>query len=157
MKSKKIKPVMSFKQAVEATPDVATGYNIGLTALGAYKSKISVSDTRLLQGSIDIDDCTKEKYPEENRWDYAFAFNDEVIFIEVHTANTSEVRVVLKKLQWLKDWLNQQAPEIKKLKTNKRPPFYWIQSKGFAIPKTSPQYRLIVTSGLKPISILRLP
>jgi hypothetical protein len=157
MKNKKIMPLMSFKQAVEATPDVATGYNTGLTALGAYKSKISVSDTRLLQGSIDIDDCTREKYPEENRWDYAFAYNDEVIFIEVHTANTREVRAVLKKLQWLKDWLNQQAPEINKLKTKKRPPFYWIQSKGFAIPKTSPQYRLVETSGLKPISILRLP
>ena len=148
---------MSFKQAVEATPDVATGYNIGLTALKAYSSKISVSDPRLLHGSIDIDDCTRNMYPNENRWDYAFAYNDEVIFIEVHTANTSQVRVVLKKLHWLKDWLNLKAPEINKLKSKSRPPYYWIQSNGFAIPKTSPQYRLVETSNLKPISILRLP
>jgi len=156
MKNKKIKLVMSFKQAVEATPDVATGYKTGLTALGTHKSKISVTDTRLLHGSIDIDDCTRAKYPEENRWDYAFAYKDEVIFIEVHTANTREVKTVLKKLQWLKVWLNQQAPEINKLKTKKRPPFYWIQSNGFAIPKTSPQFRLVKASGLVPISILRL-
>jgi hypothetical protein len=156
MKNKNIKSVLTFKQAVEATPDVATGYTTGLTALGAYKTKILVSDTRLLQGSIDIDACTRVKYPGENRWDYAFAYNDEVLFVEVHSANTGQVRTVLKKLRWLKDWLNQQAPEINKLKSKKRSPFYWIQSKSFAIPKTSPQYRYAQAAGLKPVSILRI-
>jgi len=71
-----------------------------------------------------------------------------------HSANTSEVRTVLNKLQWLKDWLNQHATEINKLKAYK--PFYWIQSKGFAIPKTSPQYRAAANAGIKPIPKLNL-
>jgi len=147
---------MSFKQAVEATPDVATGFRTGLVALGIYRSKVFVSDTRLLQGSVDIDTCTAEKYPNSNRWDYAFAYKGETFFIEIHTANTREVKTVLQKFHWLKDWLIREAPEINKLKSKTRLPFYWIQSKGFAIPKTSPQYRAAESVGLKPVSVLRL-
>ena len=156
MKNKKVTPAMTFKQAVEATPDVATGFRTGLTALGTHSSKISVSDTHQLQGSLDIDTCTTAKYPNSNRWDYAFAYKGETFFIEVHSANPSEVRTVLRKLQWLKDWLHQEAPEINKLKAKSQPPFYWIQSKGFAIPKTSPQYRAAEGAGLKPIAKLNL-
>lgn len=147
---------MTFQQAVEATTDVNIGFKIGLTALGSYSSRILVSTTKELQGSIDIDTLTTAKYPNANRWDYAFAYKGEVFFIEVHSANSSEVRTVLRKLQWLKDWLHQNAPEINKMKAKKIAPFYWIQSKSFAIPKTSPQYRAAESAGLKPIARLVL-
>jgi hypothetical protein len=156
MKRKKKFPVITFKKAVGNTPDVTSGYKTGLSALGAYSVKVSVSDTKLLQGSIDIDMLTTAKYPNDNRWDYAFAYNGEVFFIEVHSANSSQVSTVLKKLQWLKDWLHQKAPEINKMKAKSKTPFYWIQSKDFAIPKNSPQYRAAQSSGLKPISKLIL-
>jgi len=145
-----------FEDVVKATPDVASGFQTGLMALGRYKSKVFVADTRLIEGSIDIDSCTTQKYPNANRWDYAFAYNKEVFFIEVHSANTREVKIVLKKFQWLKNWLTQKAPEINKLKAKSKPPFYWIQSKGFAIIKTSPQYRLAESAGLKPVAKLEL-
>lgn len=147
---------MTFKQAVEATPDVATSFRTGLTALATYSSKVSVSDTNQLQGSIDIDTATTAKYPNANRWDYAFAYKGEAFFIEVHSANTSEVSTVIKKLQWLKDWLHHQAPEINKLKAKNLPPFYWIQSKGFAILKTSPQYRTAAQNKIMPIARLNI-
>jgi hypothetical protein len=145
---------MTFKEAVETTPDIATGFQTGLTALGRYKVKISISNTRLLEGSVDIDSCTTAQYPNNNRWDYAFAYNKEIYFIEVHSAYTGEVDVVLKKLQWLKDWLNNKAPNINRLKA--KMPYYWIQSNGFAIPKTSPQYKRITQARLKPIPRLSL-
>lgn len=156
MKNKKAVPTKTFRQAVEATPDVALGFRTGLTALGVHSSKVSVSDTSLLEGSVDIDNCTTAAYPNSNRWDYAFAYKGEVFFIEVHSANTREVRAVLKKLAWLKDWLHQKASEINKLKAKTQLPFYWIQSKGFAIPKTSPQFRAAEGAGLKPIAKLHL-
>jgi len=152
MRNKKAVPAMTFEQAVEATPDVATGFRSGLTALGTYSAKVSVSDTHLIEGSVDIDKCTTAKYPNSNRWDYAFAYKGEIFFIEVHSANSSEVRVVLRKLQWLKDWLHQEAPEMDKQKAKSCPSFYWIQTNGFAIPKTSPQYRAAGSAGLKPIA-----
>lgn len=156
MKTKKSRDKKAFKKAVEKTPDVATCFKTGLTALGAYSSKVTVTDTRHLQGSIDIDACTTASYPNANRWDYAFAYKGEVFFIEVHGADSSEVSTVKKKLQWLKNWLQQQAPEIDKLKAKKLPPFYWVQSKDFAIPKTSRQYRAAKAAGLIPIPKLKL-
>ena len=95
MKNKKATSTMTFKQAVEATPDVATGFRTRLNAFGAHSSKVSVSDTHLLQGSLDIDTCTTAKYPNSNRWDYVFAYKGEAFFIEVHSANSSEVKTIV--------------------------------------------------------------
>ena len=156
MKNKKPKPAMTFKQAVEATPDIANGYKAGLTAMGAYSNRVSVSDTTILQGSVDIDSNTTAKYPNANRWDYALAYKSEVFFVEVHSANTGEVRTVLRKFQWLKDWLHRKAPEINNLKAKSRNPFVWIQSKNFQIPKNTPQYLAAINAGLLPIKILEL-
>jgi hypothetical protein len=146
---------MTFENAVKATPDIATGFRTGLTALlDKDKAKIGVSNTRLLDGSVDIDTCTKSQYPNDNRWDYALAYNKEVYFVEVHTANTGQVDTVLKKLKWLKGWLNNKAPNINELKAPI--PYYWIQSERFAILKQSPQYRRIAQAKLKPIPRLSL-
>ncbi len=150
------KKILSFQEAVKASPDVSENYCAGLTAFGKYSSKVSVDNTHYLQGSIDIDKSTEKKYPNDSRWDYAFAYKGEVYFIEVHSAYSSEVSVLMKKFQWLNDWLIREAPEILKLKSKSRFPFYWIQSKGFAIPKTSPQYRQAISIGLKPIAKLNL-
>jgi hypothetical protein len=146
----------AFQTAVENTPDVATCFQVGLRALGQHSQKIALDDTSLCEGSLDIDGCTTRLYPNENRWDYALSYNSEVFFVEVHTANTTEVSTVLRKLQWLKDWLVSEAPEINALKATKHFPYYWIQSSGFDILKTSPQYRRIVQAGLKPIARLNL-
>lgn len=148
------KKVLTFKDAVTQTPDISKGYKTGLTALGVYSTKVEVVDTTKLQGSVDIDLVTKAIYPQENRWDYVFAYKSEVYFVEVHSANTSEVKTVLKKFQWLKDWLHHKAPEINKMKAKQ--PFCWIQSKDFQIPKNTPQYFAAVKAGLKPKSKLSL-
>lgn len=145
---------MTFKEAVEATPDVSTGYRVGLSALGKNSLKITVPNTSLIDGSLDIDSCTTSHYPTSNRWDYAFSYNGEVFFVEVHSAISSEVSTVLRKLQWLKDWLNADAPEINKLKVKRLEPFYWIQSSNFSIPKTTRQYRAAVANKIVPISKL---
>lgn len=150
MKNKTPKTIVSFQQAVNATPDISAGYRTGLTALGTYSNRIDVSDSTKLQGSVDIDLCTQAIYPQENRWDYAMAYKSEVYFIEVHSANTSEVKVVIKKLQWLKNWLQNKAPRINALKA-KGNTFVWIQSKNFQIPKNTPQYRLASSSGVLPL------
>lgn len=146
---------MIFKLAVEGTPDVSSGYKPGLTALGNNSLKISVSDKAKINGSLDIDNCTAAMYPEANRWDYAVSYDSEVFFIEVHSANTREVRVMFKKLEWLKNWLRNRAPLINKL-TAKKNAYIWIQSKNFQIPKTSPQYRAAKSAGLLPLRKLEL-
>ena len=148
------KQTLTFKQAVEATPDVANSYQIDLGALGQYSNKINAADTRLFDGSVDIDTCTTRKYPNANRWDYALAYSQKVYFVEVHPAKTSQVSTVLRKLQWLKDWLNSNAPEINRLKAEK--PYYWIMSNNNSILKNSSQARKIAQVGLKPVPCLNL-
>lgn len=149
-------PVLTFKQAVEATPEIAMGFCAGLTAFGKYSNKVEARDTSLINGSVEIDECTKHLYPHENRWDYALAYNSEVFFVEIHSANSGEVRTVILKLRWLKQWLNEKAPEINKMKAKNRAPYYWVQSKNFQIPKNTPQYRMAVQEKLMPIPKLVL-
>ena len=155
MKIKKEKEYITFKQAVKQTPDVANGFYSGLEALGKYRTKIQATDEQLLNGSINIDVCTMRKYPDENRWDYAIAYNEFVYFVEVHPANTKEVSVVLKKRQWLKDWLNKEAKLINQLE-KAQPAYYWIRSNNFNILKSSPQYRCLAQAKLIPITQLQL-
>lgn len=142
---------MTFKEAVEQTPQIAVAYKSGLLAFGDYSSKVVVPDNRLLGGSVDIDAATLEIYPNDNRWDYAFDYNGEAFFIEVHTASTSETSTVLRKLEWLKVWLREQAPKLEKLKSKVLPSFYWVQSKQYALPTHTPQYRKAVSAKLIPI------
>jgi hypothetical protein len=155
MKSKMTERVLTFRQAVEAKPDIADGYQLGLQALGANSNKIVAANTRKLDGSVDIDTCTKEKYPEENRWDYAIGYDGNVYFVEVHPASAAEVRVVLQKLQWLKAWLQKEAPEINKKKANF--PYYWVQTGSFQIPKNSRQNFAAAAAHIRPVRSVPLP
>jgi len=154
-KSKKKTKAKTFKVAVEETKDVKSCYQSGLKALGGHSGKIELSDTTQCEGSVNIDDCTQAKYPTANRWDYAFAYKAQVYFVEVHTASTGEVRTVLRKLRWLKDWLNEQAPEISKMKAKDRA-FFWVASNGYHILKNSSQYRSVIAIGLNPIPRLKM-
>jgi len=155
MKNRKRNGAISFEDAVKKTPDIQNCYQRGLRALGQHSARIQLSHPSQCNGSVDIDSCVRANYPQENRWDYAFAYESEVFFVEVHSANTSEVRTVLRKLQWLKDWLNLHAPLINRMQA-KGIPYYWISSNGYHILKSSSQHREIIGSGLKPISAVKL-
>jgi hypothetical protein len=155
MKTEKKTGYITFQQAIEQTPDVAVGFKFGLEALGNHRTKILLTNEQFLNGSIDIDTCTKKKYPDANRWDYALSYNELVYFVEIHPAKTSEVSIVLKKQKWLKDWLNNNAPLINQLK-KAQPAYYWISTKNIKILKTSPQYRQLTLANLQPKNQLAL-
>ena len=50
-KAKATKP-KTFKEAVEATPDIAKCYQSGLQGLGKYSNKVELTDNRQCSGSI---------------------------------------------------------------------------------------------------------
>lgn len=137
-----------FEEAINATPDVIGKYQRGLAALGCYSIKIEVENPKLIDGSLDIDNAVKSLYPEDARWDYAVSYNGKVYFIEVHPAMTSEVTKILKKLAWLKLWLQQHAPLIDEIKSET--PYHWLQVSNCTILPTSPQYRRLAAAGLCP-------
>ena len=156
MRNSTTKKALAFKIAVEQTLDISNCFQPGLQALGSHSSKIALGTTSKCEGSVDIDACVIQKYPTSNRWDYVFSYDGEAFFVEVHSANTGEVSIVLKKLRWLKDWLHMHSPKINALKATSKTPFYWLQSGNFNIPKSAPQFRLAAQAGIKPISKLNL-
>jgi hypothetical protein len=158
-KNKKRRLRKLFIEAVEETPEVSGCYCPGKGGiLKKERNKVELTDSQKCGGSLFIDQCLSNQglYPNDHRWDYAIDYCSEVFFIEVHTANTGEVGTVLNKLAWLKDWLNNKAPEINALKATTKTPFYWVQSKGYHILPNSRQERIVLQNGLKPISKLVL-
>jgi hypothetical protein len=136
---------MDFKEAISATPLLKDVYKNGLQALGSYSNKVRPSDTKKCEGSVDIDTAVKEIYPNASRWDYAIGYDGTTYFIEVHSAETSQVKSVLKKFSWLQEFLITDAPALNK-QPKKR--FYWISSGGNNILKGSPQARQLAQSGI---------
>lgn len=58
--------------------------------------------------SIDIDAAMRADYPTSERWDYGICYGKtvkKVIFIELHKAESGEVRKLINKQRWLKGLL----------------------------------------------------
>lgn len=148
----KIKTILNvFQKAVLATPEVSSGYCKGLQAMKGNSPMLKVSDTRKLQGSVDIDDCTKSLYPQAARWDYAIGYNDKAYFAEVHPANTSNVIEMINKANWLEAWLKNKATDLAKIREDN---LFWIPSGKVAILKNSRQYRQLA---LHKLTLTKLP
>lgn len=139
----------NFQKAVEGTTDIETGYRCGLQALkSSERSSVVAADPRLLDGSVDIDTAVKEKYPSDNRWDYAIGYSGKVCYVEVHPAYTSEVSMIAKKLKWLKMWLKSNASSLYAIPQT-APAFIWLQTgKGGILPESS-QARRLAALGIK--------
>ena len=143
---------MSFQDAIANTPELKDAFKRGLKALGSHSSKVKPGDTKKCEGSVDIDRAVKSKYPNDSRWDYAIGYDGQTHFIEVHPADTSEVQSVLNKLQWLKKFLMEAAPQL-----NQEPKrFHWIASGGNRILPNSSQARKLAKSGIKVVRQLTL-
>lgn len=142
-----------FKEAVCATSDISGGFHNGLQALRNNASKVIVSDTRKLDGSADIDSCTKALYPSESRWDYVTGYESAAYYLEVHPASTGDVDTMLRKAVWLKNWLSAKAPILKCIS---KLPFYWVPSGNCKILKSSPQFRKLAKSNIRLVPNLQL-
>ena len=142
---------MTFKAAVEATPEIQHAWNRGLQALrGRDRDCVQAGDTRRLSGSVDLDTTLRETYPQRARWDYAIGYRrntggEIVYWIEVHPANSGSVTEVLAKLNWLKPWLENNAPRLDEL----RKEFIWISSGRTSFTNTSPQAKRMALQGLQ--------
>ena len=153
---------MIFREAVEATTNLAGRFQIGLQALRAQdRLHIKAEDTRRLSGSIDLDTTLQAVEPHANRWDFAIAYRHtnrkaEVIYwTELHTASDSEVKVVIKKARWLLGWLKADGKKLA------APAFesdiVWVSSGATTFQLTGPQRKQMAEAGLRHVgSCLRI-
>jgi hypothetical protein len=145
---------MTFKQAVAAAPaPVASTFEPGLQALAAHSNQVSCAEPRRFTGSIDLDTALEADRRNDPRWDYGVGLlngsSERAIWIEVHPATTAEVKRVLSKLGWLKDWLAKEARALGALTRRSPSPFFWLAtSAGVHIRPGSPQARELQGAGL---------
>ena len=145
---------MRFKAAVEATDSIAAAYRAGLQAVpGVDRARMTVNDTARLGGSVNLDAALSGAQPNAPRWDYGVGWKmsnarDNVIWIEVHPASTSNVKEMVAKVDWLRLWLRDDAPDLDRL-TRRKPAFVWIASGAVHIPKNSPQFRRLAGAGIR--------
>lgn len=137
----------NFETTVVAIPDIADGYRKGLGALGADSSVVSVKSPKMIDGSVNIDNCTQKLYPNDNRWDYVLSYKGKAYFVEVHPATEGEVKVMEAKLNWLKKWLKQKARLLDDYPKG-TPRFTWVHSGKCGIAKTSKEYKKAAMLGL---------
>ena len=136
---------MNFADAVRSTPEIAECLKTGLQALGSNSSKVEVTSTRSLKGSVDIDTCLKGLYPNAPRWDYVFGYKDCVYYVEVHQGKTSEVGRIITKFGWLRQWC--QSTNLEDLKD--RSTYHWVSTKGTdTIRKGSRHRRMLDQKGI---------
>lgn len=115
-----------FQIAVEATPDLAGAYRAGIQALEPADRE-RLGDRQTAGGSVNVDAALLKAQPSANRWDYGIGIGgatETVVWLEVHHASSGQADVVIKKLAWLKDWLQSRAPELARV--NRR--FVWLLS-----------------------------
>lgn len=143
---------MTFCQAVDAVPVLAGKCQSGLRALGKHSTLVTAASPT---GSIDIDAALLPTQPNAHRYDYGVgllpkkgAHDDRAVWIEVHSAYTSEVSVMLKKQAALAAWLNSNAPDLTRMTIA----WLWIPSGKVAIPKATPQYRRLASSRVRLVS-----
>ena len=109
-------PSSRFQKAIDACPQLKL--RDGLQALSsADRQRIHPQNPRSVTGSVNIDGNLRASFPEDNRWDYAVGYRgvddrEKAYFIEVHPAETSEVKRILQKARALSDWARQHAPEL---------------------------------------------
>jgi len=137
---------MSYRDAVENTPSIANCFQLGLRALGGNSMYVSVANTREINGSVDLDTCLRDSYPDANRWDYTFGYGGRSYYLEVHPASTNEVDTVIRKLTWLKGWLNAEGVRLQAL--NAPQPYNWVASGKVTIPPGSTYHRRLNAAGL---------
>ncbi len=144
-------PKSAFQKAVEGTPDVAHGYCVGLQAIEKCdKDAVVVKDSRLVDGSLNIDKMTQNAYPHDARWDYAIGYDGKACYVEVHPANTSNIPEMAKKKEWLDSWLKSKAPLLHALPSDS-PRLLWAATEsGVHISKQSSYKRKLAQLGLIP-------
>jgi hypothetical protein len=134
----------AFRQIVGCAEHLR--WRVGLSAIkrGEGHGQIRAASADRLWGSVDVDGDCKAAYPEESRWDYAIGYGSEggskaqVFFVEVHSAVSSQVSAMAKKLDWLKGFLNRpRSAPLARLRRE----YHWVASGKVDIPRHLPQYR----------------
>jgi hypothetical protein len=139
---------MTFREAVEQHPAIGHAFCQGISALKeSDKKHVTVKNTRKLRGSIDLDMTLKNAFPDSPRWDYGVGYTDKretILWLELHPASSTHVDDVLRKYEWLKNWLHTRARQLDAFPRK----FVWIATGKVSLQLGSPQRKKLASRGL---------
>jgi hypothetical protein len=142
---------MTFKEAIEKTPNLESAFRVGLQALRSEdKPHIEAEDTRRLCGSADVDSALLKSQPNANRWDFAIGYDHKnrvqhvIYWVELHTGSDAEVKVVIAKAKWLLNWLKTDGAELNRFERD----IVWVSSGATRFTLTAPQEKQMAEAGL---------
>lgn len=139
---------MKFKQELRKSP-LQGAFCKGLQALrDEDKHRITTRESRRIQGSADLDAALEASCPDANRWDYVIGYEisegtDRVYFVEVHSAQSSEVETFLRKFVFLERTVRNMVPSLWEMK----PSFHWIATS--TIDLRGPKKRQLAEKGIR--------
>ena len=138
-----------FEKAIKNTAELAGGFRYGLHAFSEKKKKkIKVDDTTQLKGSVHIDVCLKKTYPNAHLWDYVFGYKGKVYYVEIHQTIAREVKRVIKKVKWLKQWRTTSAKNLENL--SHLSSYHWIATDGGPIKLSQQHLNELAQNGIGP-------
>jgi hypothetical protein len=138
---------MRLQAAIAPISELAGRLQPGLAALTkTERVAVEPQDSKRLRGSLELDSALRATFPNANRWDYAVAYqhasrsegDEDVYWIEFHSAHDHGATEVLRKVRWLKEWL---AGEGKHLAFPGRRSFTWIASGKISMTRNSQRAR----------------
>jgi len=142
-KEPKSSPHKIFKQAIDEADHLQLKDGLKAIKRGEGKGRIVAEDLERVLGSVDIDGDSLKAAPNANRWDYVIGYNrsGQVVayFAEVHSAVTSAVSTIEKKLDWLVQEFLRHENSRKLARLHKE--IHWVASRNVKIPQHTEQYR----------------
>lgn len=155
-------PKKTFRAAIDGADHLQWREGLQAVKRGEGAGQITAREPGKLLGSACIDDDCLASHPNDSRWDYVIGYERSKAavahFVEVHSAETSEVSKIEEKLAWLLGYLEEDPQaELKSLRRE----IHWVASDRVNIPKHTPQFKRLNTSlrksGLKgPVKSLEL-
>ena len=141
-----------FRVAAQACSALGAHVRDGLQALrGSDRTHVRAKDTRRLAGSVAVEAALAKALPNSPLWDYGVGYrpsdnrNDVVHWVEVHPATDGEVRSVKAKLEWLIEWMTENAAELAKMDRR----FVWVSSGRTHFSPTSPGLKRLAQKGCR--------
>lgn len=140
----------NFEKHVKACGAIAQHYCAGLQAMrDADKRHVKARQPHNLTGSVDVDTALKDTQANANRWDYGIGYKstsriETVHWVEVHPATDGQAAVIQKKLDWLKEWVKENAPNLAALPRK----YVWISSGKTKLTPTAPALRRLAQAGV---------
>ncbi len=143
---------MKFRDAVEQTKFFQKFYRQGLQALRAEDKKhVEAQDARKITGSVDMDQALTETLPQSPRWDFAIGYRqksgigEKVYFLEIHPAETGELKAMIEKVKFLTDWMPQRAQVLWSMPKE----IHWVASGDLDIRKNERRLKELAELGVK--------